>query len=402
MIRRSFLKGLSTVGLLSILDSVGLSDGNEEHTRNFPDPAIPAQQPTHSDQIPSLPEPGDGVVMARLKQELLLIRQLGRVDEFRAVRTVSSLARNEHMPCRLAGAGCSSIVTFLMGASDVLPTRHGLFFERFRDPDGRWAPPFVFYVDEADRSRLVDFAKCLYPRLVADGRLSFLPIPSVRAIPWLVAGWIRTEGRLDFDLGQIPLNDQNAFELLRSGDTEGIMFFHCRASRKELQSLRPSSLADLAAITALLQLSVDHGHLMRLYRQRVKGSQRPEAVHPAIMEVTADSRGLILFQEQVMMLLNRLGGITVADGYDFIKAVAKRKSAVVGQYRARFLESARENGIGQKAGEAAFERLREAASFVCCKAGCVGDAMVIYRGAYLKAHYPAEFIQAVRTHLAWL
>jgi DNA polymerase III alpha subunit len=402
MMRRSFLKGLSTVGLLSILDSVGLLGEKDGQTRDFSDPATPSPQSAHPDQIPSSPESGDGVVMARLKQEILLIKRLGRVDEFRAARTVVSLARDEHIPCRLAGAGCSSIVTFLTGASDVLPTRHGLFFERFRDLNGRWAPPFVFYVEEANRSRLVDFAQRRYARLVADGTLFFPPMPSVTAIPWMVAGSLRKEGLPDFDLGQIPLDDQNAFELLRSGDTEGIMFFHCRASRKELQSLRPSSLADLAAISALLQLSVDHGHLMRLYGQRVKGSQCPEAVHPAMMEVTADSWGLILFQEQVMMLLNRLGGITVADGFDFIKAVAKRKSAIVAQYRARFLEAARENEIGQKASEAIFGQLQQAASFVCCKAGCVADAMVIYRGAYLKAHYPAEFTRAVQTHLARL
>jgi len=118
------------------------------------------------------------------------------------------------------------------------------------------------------------------------------------------------------------------------------------------------------------------------------------------MEATADSRGLILFQEQVMMVLNRLGGIPVEDGYDFIKAAAKKKSGIVAQYQARFVKSARENGIAQEAARAISERLWEAASYVCCKAGSVADAMVIYHGAYLKAHYPAEFSQAVRLAMA--
>jgi len=216
-------------------------------------------------------------------------------------------------------------------------------------------------------------------------------MPSVRGIPWLVAGSIRKEGRLDFDLGQIPLDDQDAFELFRSGDTEEIMFFHCPAGREKLQRLQPSSIADLAAVSALIQVSVDHGQLMRLFEQRVKGSQCPEAVHPAITEVTADSRGLILFQEQVMMLLNRLGGITVADGFDFIKAVARRKSAVVAQYRVGFLESARENGIRQKSAEAIFGQLQQAASYVCCKATCVAARFKTLRMLDQPAVVPEEF-----------
>jgi len=90
----------------------------------------------------------------------------------------------------------------------------------------------------------------------------------------------------------------------------------------------------------------------------------------------------------------------VADGYDFVKAAAKRKSAVVAQYRARFLDGASKIGLDQKAAEAIFEQLRQAAAYVCCKAGCVADAVIIYHGAYLKAHYPAEFSQAVRAAVA--
>jgi DNA polymerase-3 subunit alpha len=109
---------------------------------------------------------------------------------------------------------------------------------------------------------------------------------------------------------------------------------------------------------------------------------------------------LLLFQEQVMMVLNRLGGISVADGYDFGKAAAKNKLAIVAQYQAKFLTSARKNGIAPKVAEAIFDQLRIAASFAFCKADSLGEAMVIYYAAYLRAHYPAEFSQGVQLVLA--
>lgn len=395
MLRRDFLNACAAAGLLPILDCVGVLDEREVRLRALPDSAVTVQESAHQGGIPPSANSTDGAVMTRLKQELSIIRQLGLEEEFQAANVVFRLAQDERIPCRLVGAGCSSTVNFLIGASNVLPTGHGLFFERFRDPNGRWAPPFLIYVDEAMKNRLVDFAKSRYPRLVADGTLSFLPMPPSMAILWKVAGFLRKAGIVDFDLGQIPSYDPEALALLRSGDTEGIVPFHDRATRTEMQSLQPSSLADLVVISALYRLSVDQGGLMRIYRQRVMGSQDPKALHPVIVEATADSRGLILFQEQVMIILSRLGGITVADGYDFVKAAAIRKSAVVAQYRASFLAGASKNGLARKTAEAVFEQLRLAASYVCCKAGCVADAVIIYHGAYLKAHYPAEFSQAV-------
>src|SRR3989339_213290 len=85
MIRRSFLKGLSSMGLLSVMDCVGLLDQELGHRNGSLDPRITDPQPGHPGRIPPSPDPGDGVVMARLKQELSLIRGLGRMEEFRAM-----------------------------------------------------------------------------------------------------------------------------------------------------------------------------------------------------------------------------------------------------------------------------------------------------------------------------
>ena len=399
MIRRSFLKGLSAAGLLPILDAAGLL-GEEERqvaqTLNAPTPAGSSGQPN---QALPWPKTEDGVVMTRLKHELSIIRQIGGLEEFEAVRTVFSQARSESTPCSLTGAGCSSVVLFLLGASHVLPTRHGLYFERFRDPDGRWAPQFLIQVEPAGLGRLVDFTRSRYPKLAAEGRLCFSPMATEKAALWRIV----VDGGSPISLDEIPWSDQDTFELLGSGDLDGIPFFQDSAIREEVQRLQPRCLDDLVAIIALLQLSVDRSDLLRLYEEHGKKSRGlSEAVHPVIAEATADSRGLILFQEQVMMLLDRLGGISPADGYAFIKAAVKNKSAIVAEYRARFLKSAGESGIAGEMAEGIFEQLQKAASYACCKASCVGDAVLADRRAYLKAHYPMEFSRMARISRAKL
>lgn len=400
MTRRSFLNGLSSMGLVPMMDCLGLLDqelglAHDPHT-----PPIPAPQVANPDRVPLSAATGDGVVMARLKQELSLIRDLGRMEEFRAIRALFKLARDERIPCRLSGAGCSSIIAFLVGGSGVLPTRHGLFFERFRDPKGRWAPPFIIHVGQTEKDRVVELAKTQYPELVAGGAFSFLPMPMPETIPWLAAESVRNKDKPEFDLGQIPMDDRETFELLGSGNDVDSVPVPSLELRRHTQSLRPRNIAGLAVACALHGLGVDHPDVIGLSKERAGIDHGLASVHPAVAEATVDSRGLILFQEQVMMMLNRLGGIPVEDGYDFIKAAAKKKSEIVAPYQARFLESARENGIAQEAAEAIFGHLRAAASYVCCKAGSVADAMVIYHGAYLKAHYLAEFNQAVRLAMA--
>ena len=322
------------------------------------------------------------------------------------MRALFSLARDERISCRLCGAGCSSIIAFRVGGSQVLPAGHALFVERFLDPKGRWAPQFIIHVDKAGKDRLVEFTKARYPGLVAGGTFSLHSMPIAETIPWLAVDLVRRKGNPEFDLGQIPLDDQDSFELLRSGDVEHVLPFRCQELQEHIESLHPSSIADLAVVHALHRLVWDHEYGMDglyhtcLWSDRASSAPCPGSVHPAVLEATADSRGLLLFQEQVMMVLNRLGGISVEDGYDFSKAAAKNKLAIVAQYQTKFLTSARKNGIAPKVAEAIFDQLRIAASFVFCKADCLGEAMVVYHAAYLKAHYPAEFSQAVQLALA--
>jgi len=122
-----------------------------------------------------------------------------------------------------------------------------------------------------------------------------------------------------------------------------------------------------------------------------------------ILEVLAETRGLILYQEQIMMLLNRIGGICPASGFDFIKAVFKRKTAKVAEYRGQFLRTAVGDKTDEETAARLFDRITEAAGYASClcKANYVSEAMMIYQAAYLKAHHRSEFDKVLGQIRGW-
>jgi DNA polymerase-3 subunit alpha len=200
------------------------------------------------------------------------------------------------------------------------------------------------------------------------------------------------------DLGRIPLDDDQAFRLIQRGVTEGLGVFHSDGLRSLLPRLCPASIEELSAAATVYTLAIKRGDLLGQYLQQRDEREFPGSETADILEVLAETRGLILYQEQVMMLLNRVGGICPADGFDFIKAVFKRKAARVAKYRREFLR----NAVGDKTDEETsgrlFDWITEAAGYASClcKANYVSEAMMIYQAAYLKAHHRSEFDRVLK------
>ena len=330
---------------------------------------------------------------ARLDHELAILDRLGRVDEFLAVGELTDFAQEEGIPLRLTGSGCSSIIPYLVGLSDVDPIRHQLLFERFRDPDRRWAPPFAIQVDCEHEGRISRIAVLGYGKSFIKATIMFMPAMTLERVPWLIVKSLQREHGCSVDLGHIPLDDGQTFRLIQSGDTEGIGVLDSDGLRYLLPRLRPASIENLAATITLYTLAIKRGDRMEQYLQRADEPEFPGSENADILEVLAETRGLILYQEQIMMLLNRIGGICPADGFEFIKAVFKRKAATVAEYQGKFLR----NAIGDKTDEETagrlFDRITEAAGYASClcKANYVSEAMMIYQAAYLKAHHRSEF-----------
>lgn len=326
----------------------------------------------------------------RLDHELAILDRLGQIDEFLAVAELAGFCDEKGVPMKLTGSGCSSIITYLLGFSDVDPLRHQLFFERFRDPDGRWSPPFMFEVGRKHKERIAPIV-FEHNEGFRDCEVDPVCLVVLDWDPSVVAERLQREYRCTVDLGRAPYDDNQVFRLIRSGDTEGLSsFHHFDGLRCLLPRLRPTTIEDLAAVVTLYRLSVTHGHLMERYIQRAGEAQFPGSDNPDILEALSETRGLILYQEQIMMLLDRIGGICPADGFDFIKAVFRKKAATVAEYRAKFLRTAVGNKTDKETVGRLFDQITEAAGYAFCKANSVAEAMTTYKAAYLKAYYRPE------------
>ena len=334
----------------------------------------------------------------RLDHELATLDRLGRVDEFLAVGELGEFAHEEGIQLRLTGSGCSSIIPYLVGLSDVDPIRHRLFFERFCDPDGRWAPPFAIRVEEEHLDRISRIASLGYGEGFIEETISFMPGTTLERVPWLVVELLQREQGCTVDLRRIPLDDDQAFRLIQRGDNEGMGVFDSDGLRSLLPHLRPVSIEKLAAAATVYTLAIKRGDLLEQYLQQADEPEFPGSENADILDALAETRGLILYQGQIMMLLNRIGGICPADGFDLIKAVFKKKAARIAEYRGQFLRTAVGNGIAQETAKRLFDQITEAAGYASClcKANYVSEAMMIYQAAYLKAHYRPEFDSVLR------
>lgn len=333
-------------------------------------------------------------VFRRINHELDILRELGGAEDFFAIIELTRFAAEEGIQFRLKASGCSSIFPYFLGLANVDPLRHHLYFERFRDPKGRWAPPFVIQVDCEHYQRIRHIADLKYGKDFIKRTIHFIPAMNLERIPLLATKWIRDERDRDWQLDAIPTRDEPTFELICSGGTEGLYILPRSLLRELLPRLQPRSVEDLAATMTVHCLSVEREDLMDEYLARAENPVFSAVEDPDILEVLGETRGLILYQEQIMMLLDMFGGVAPADGYEFMKAACKRKSDAVAECRAEFLSGATGRGIHAESAGRLFEEMTQAAGYAFCKASWVANAMAVYEAAYLKAHYRPEFDRA--------
>lgn len=198
-----------------------------------------------------------------------------------------------------------------------------------------------------------------------------------------------------FSLQMIRWDDPAAFNLLKSGDVEGIHQFHDSGLHQNLSRLLPRSVVDIAAITAAYHVDVHLPRTQVEYLGPASESSARRMAHPAIAASLHETKGFILFQEQIMLLLKRLAGIPPAEGYRFIKAANKHRSDEVESFRERFVASATGTGISTADLAQLFQEIQTAATWAVCKSHFLAEAVLTYQATYLKARYRTYFDRAL-------
>jgi DNA polymerase-3 subunit alpha len=225
-------------------------------------------------------------------------------------------------------------------------------------------------------------------------KMDFLGLRTLTLLDNAVRLIEKTRGE-KIDLYQLPLDDLETYALLQRGDAKGVFQFESDGIRELLKRLKPDNIRDIIACTALYRPGPLGGGMVDAYVNRKHGREPFSYPHPVMEEILAPTYGVMVFQEQVMRILNRLGGIELSSAYACIKAISKKKHEIIDQRRQEFLRGALERGVGEETAREIFDLITFFAGYGFSISHSAAYAYVSYQTAYLKAHYLAEFMAAL-------
>jgi DNA polymerase-3 subunit alpha len=197
------------------------------------------------------------------------------------------------------------------------------------------------------------------------------------------------------DPQKFPLDDKETFALLRRGETKGIFQLESGGIRDLLQRMKPDHFLDIVATNALYRPGPLEGGMVDDYINVKLGRQQAEYKHPVLKDVLEETHGVMVYQEQVMRILNRLGGIPLAGAYTCIKAISKKKESLIAKNYEQFIKGAVEQGMKEKEAQDIWALIIKFAGYGFNKSHSTAYALIAYQTAYLKAHYPVEFMAAL-------
>ena len=225
-------------------------------------------------------------------------------------------------------------------------------------------------------------------------KMDFLGLRNLTILSKVVRLIGQTRGET-IDPYAFPLDDRAAFDLLCRGETKGVFQLESSGIRDLLQRMKPDHFRDIIATNALYRPGPLEGGMVDDYIQVKHGRKQAEYKHPVMKEVLEETHGVMVYQDQVMRILNRLGGIELATAYTCIKAISKKKLPIIAKFREQFIEGAREKGLSKKEAEDLFGLIESFAGYGFNKSHSTAYALIAYMTAFLKAHYPVEFMAAL-------
>jgi DNA polymerase-3 subunit alpha len=225
-------------------------------------------------------------------------------------------------------------------------------------------------------------------------KMDFLGLRNLTILSKAVEIIQQTTGKI-VDPYKFPLDDKKTFALLARGETKGIFQLESGGIRDLLTKMKPDHFRDIIATNALYRPGPLEGGMVTDYVAVKNGRQRAEYIHPICEKILAETHGVMVYQEQVMRILNELGGIELASAYTCIKAISKKKEETIAKNREQFVKGCVANGLRQSEAEDFWNLIIKFAGYGFNKSHSTAYALIAYMTAYLKAHYPVEFMAAL-------
>jgi DNA polymerase III subunit alpha len=204
-----------------------------------------------------------------------------------------------------------------------------------------------------------------------------------------------TGERLDIDA--VDLTDEPTLEMLRRADSVGVFQLEGAAMRQTLRALAPTSFDDVAALVALYRPGPMAANMHRDYPELKNGRKPLEYLHPDIEPILKDTYGLMLYQESVMRVAQKFAGYSLEEADNLRKACGKKIRKMIAAEREKFVKGCASEGYGEELGTQLFDIIEPFADYAFNKSHSYGYGLVAYQTAWLKAHYPVEYMSALLT-----
>ncbi len=196
-----------------------------------------------------------------------------------------------------------------------------------------------------------------------------------------------------FDIEQIPLDDRETYEMLARGDATGVFQFESSGMREALRQVKPTEFEDLIALSALYR----PGPMayIPVYARRKNGQEKVTYVDPRLEEITRLTYGICVYQEQYMQIAKQIAGFTPGEAETLRKAIGKKIHELMASLEGKFMEGCAASGTARGVAEQLWKDMQQSRDYSFNKAHSACYALIAYRTAYLKAHYPAQYMAAL-------
>jgi DNA polymerase-3 subunit alpha len=319
------------------------------------------------DRIARLVPDGPDVTFERALRDSPGLKEAMQSDE--AVRRVVQIAERLEGLSRHAGMHAAGVVIAPRPITDFLPL--------YRTNKDEITTQFDMNAVEKMGLLKIDFL----------GLITLDVIDAARAA-------VREREGIDLDLDHLPLDDERTFELFRSGRTACVFQFDSGGMRDLLRRARPRVFADLAALNALYRPGALDAGTVEEYVRRRTGTSKVSYPLPELEPILEETLGILVYQEQVMRIAQVVAGYSLAEADLLRKAIGKKKREIMVAEGEKFLRRCAEHGTPRKKARELWTLIEPFARYGFNKSHAVAYALVAYKTAYLKAHYPVDFFAA--------
>ena len=223
-------------------------------------------------------------------------------------------------------------------------------------------------------------------------KFDFLGLKTLTVIEKAVE-WVERIHSIKLDMASLPLDDKQTYELLQRGDTSAVFQFESSGMRDVMKQIKPDRFEDLIAVISLYRPGpMDN---IPTFIARKHGKEKIEYLHPDLAPILDETYGIMVYQEQVMKIAQVLGGYTLGGADKLRKVMGKKQREEIPHQREMFTAGALKNGIDAEVAKSIFDQMEKFASYGFNKSHAAAYSLISYQTAYLKAHYPVEFMCAI-------